>query len=45
MVTLGTGIGSAIFLRGKLLPNTEFGHLEMNGEDAEYRALRRGAST
>jgi polyphosphate glucokinase len=38
MVTLGTGIGSAIFLRGKLLPNTEFGHLEMNGEDAEYRA-------
>ena len=38
MVTLGTGIGSAIFLRGKLLPNTEFGHLEMNSEDAEYRA-------
>jgi polyphosphate glucokinase len=38
MVTLGTGIGSAIFLRGKLLPNTEFGHLEMNGKDAEYRA-------
>ena len=38
MVTLGTGIGSAIFFRGKLLPNTEFGHLEMNGEDAEQRA-------
>lgn len=38
MVTLGTGIGSAIFLRGKLLPNTEFGHLEMNGKDAEQRA-------
>ena len=38
MVTLGTGIGSAIFLRGKLLPNTEFGHLEMNGKDVEYRA-------
>ena len=38
MVTLGTGIGSAIFFRGKLLPNTEFGHLEMNGRDAEQRA-------
>jgi len=38
MVTLGTGIGSAIFLRGKLLPNTEFGHLEMKGRDAEQRA-------
>jgi len=38
MVTLGTGIGSAIFIGGKLLPNTEFGHLEINGEDAEARA-------
>ena len=38
MVTLGTGIGSAIFYRGVLLPNTEFGHLEMKGKDAEYRA-------
>jgi polyphosphate glucokinase len=38
MITLGTGIGSAIFIRGKLLPNTEFGHLEMNGRDAEQRA-------
>ena len=38
MVTLGTGIGSAIFYHGKLLPNTEFGHLEMNGKDAEHRA-------
>lgn len=38
MVTLGTGIGSAIFHRGKLLPNTEFGHLEMNGKIAEHRA-------
>jgi len=38
MVTLGTGIGSAIFYRGKLLPNTEFGHLEMKGRDAEHRA-------
>jgi polyphosphate glucokinase len=38
MVTLGTGIGSAIFHRGQLLPNTEFGHLEIEGEDAEFRA-------
>ena len=38
MLTLGTGIGTAIFHRGKLLPNTEFGHLEMNGKDAEARA-------
>jgi polyphosphate glucokinase len=38
MITLGTGIGTAIFHRGKLLPNTEFGHLEMKGQDAEYRA-------
>ncbi|HVN15920.1 MAG TPA: ROK family protein [Anaerolineales bacterium] len=38
MLTLGTGIGSAIFYRGKLLPNTEFGHLELKGEDAEWRA-------
>ena len=36
MVTLGTGIGSAIFYRGVLLPNTEFGHAELNGMDAEH---------
>lgn len=38
MLTLGTGIGTAIFSNGHLLPNTEFGHLEINGKDAEYRA-------
>ncbi len=38
MITLGTGIGTAIFHRGHLLPNTEFGHLEIEGEDAEFRA-------
>jgi polyphosphate glucokinase len=38
MVTLGTGIGTAIFCDGKLLPNAEFGHLEINGHDAETRA-------
>lgn len=38
MITLGTGIGTAIFHRGNLLPNTEFGHLEMNRREAEHRA-------
>jgi len=38
LVTLGTGIGSAIFHGGVLLPNTEFGHLEINGQDAELKA-------
>jgi polyphosphate glucokinase len=38
MITLGTGIGSAIFLDGHLLPNTELGHLQIRGKDAEHRA-------
>ena len=38
MLTLGTGIGSAIFLDGKLVPNLEFGHLQIRGKDAEHRA-------
>jgi polyphosphate glucokinase len=38
VTTLGTGIGSALFLDGKLVPNTEFGHLEIDGEIAEKRA-------
>ncbi len=38
VLTFGTGIGSAIFLDGKLLPNTELGHLEVRGKDAELRA-------
>jgi polyphosphate glucokinase len=37
MLTIGTGIGSAIFRDGRLLPNTEFGHLRMAGRDAETR--------
>jgi len=36
--TLGTGIGSAVFVDGKLVPNTELGHLELDGFDAESRA-------
>ncbi len=35
MLTFGTGIGSALFIEGKLYPNTELGHLEMRGMDAE----------
>lgn len=38
IITLGTGIGTAIFYNRHLLPNAEFGHLEIKGEDAEYRA-------
>lgn len=36
-LTIGTGIGSALFIDGKLLPNTELGHLEIRGKDAERR--------
>ena len=38
MTTLGTGIGSAFLYDGVLIPNTELGHLEIKGEDAEKRA-------
>ena len=38
MTTLGTGIGTALLNRGALLPNSELGHLEIDGHDAETRA-------
>jgi polyphosphate glucokinase len=38
MLTFGTGIGSALFTKGVLVPNTEFGHIEIHGHDAETRA-------
>ena len=38
VTTLGTGIGSALLVDGKLVPNTELGHLEVEGHDAESRA-------
>jgi polyphosphate glucokinase len=41
LLTLGTGIGSALFVDGKLVPNTEFGHLEVKGQEAELRASCR----
>ncbi|XVX21734.1 polyphosphate--glucose phosphotransferase [Actinomycetota bacterium] len=38
MTTLGTGIGTALINEGMLVPNSELGHLEMNGSDAEPQA-------
>lgn len=38
MVTLGTGIGTAMFTNGTLVPNTELGHLQIRGKDAEQSA-------
>jgi len=38
LLTFGTGIGSAVIHNGILLPNTEFGHLEVGGKEAEHRA-------
>ncbi len=38
LLTFGTGIGSAIFVEGQLLPNSELGHLEFHGSDAEHWA-------
>jgi len=37
MLTVGTGIGSGLFVDGRLVPNTELGHLEFRGHDAETR--------
>jgi polyphosphate glucokinase len=41
VLTLGTGIGSALFVDGRLVPNTEFGHLQVQGREAEVRASGR----
>jgi polyphosphate glucokinase len=38
LLTFGTGIGSALFIDGRLVPNTELGHVELDGADAEDRA-------
>ncbi|MGA1076387.1 MAG: ROK family protein, partial [Ilumatobacteraceae bacterium] len=40
-VTFGTGIGSGLFVDGRLVPNTELGHVELDGLDAETRAAAR----
>jgi polyphosphate glucokinase len=49
VLTLGTGVGSALFNDGRLVPNTELGHMEVGGHDAERRSAaaartRRGLS-
>lgn len=49
VLTLGTGVGSAIFIDGHLFPNTELGHMEIRGRDAERRSasaarIKRGLS-
>jgi polyphosphate glucokinase len=38
LLTLGTGVGSAVFVDGKLVPNTEFGQMEIRGRPAERRS-------
>jgi polyphosphate glucokinase len=45
MLTFGTGIGSALFVDGVLVPNTELGHVELDGHDAEDRASDRARET
>jgi polyphosphate glucokinase len=42
MLTFGTGVGSALFTDGVLMRNTEFGHIEIRGKDAEKRASEHG---
>jgi len=41
LLTFGTGIGSALFIDGKLVPNTELGHMEVGGAEGELRASAR----
>jgi polyphosphate glucokinase len=41
VLTFGTGIGSALFVDGRLVPNTELGHMEVGGIEGEQRASAR----
>lgn len=45
ILTLGTGVGSSVFIDGRLVPNTEFGHLSIRGKDAEWRTSERARQT
>jgi polyphosphate glucokinase len=45
MLTFGTGVGSALFTDGILVRNTEFGHIEVRGKDAEKRASEHAKVT
>lgn len=38
MITVGTGLGTALFVDGRLVPNTELGHIELGGQEAEHIA-------
>lgn len=38
IITIGTGLGTALFINGQLVPNTELGHIEIGGKDAEWKA-------
>jgi polyphosphate glucokinase len=38
IITIGTGLGTALFTDGVLVPNTELGHIEMDCQDAEWQA-------
>ncbi|EFO81324.1 ROK family protein [Oscillochloris trichoides DG-6] len=38
LITIGTGLGTALFMNGQLVPNTELGHIEIRGKEAELRA-------
>jgi polyphosphate glucokinase len=38
LITVGTGLGTAVFTQGNLLPNTELGHIKIRGKEAEKRA-------
>lgn len=38
VITIGTGLGTALFIDGRLIPNLELGHIEIRGKDAEKRA-------
>jgi len=42
VLTIGTGMGTALFIDGHLVPNTELGHIELNGRDAEERVAESG---
>ncbi len=44
VLTFGTGIGTALFVDGRLVPNTELGHMEVDGAEAELRASARARS-
>jgi polyphosphate glucokinase len=44
VLTIGTGMGTALFVNGRLLPNTELGHIEMKSRDAEERVAESARS-